>query len=404
MATLHEFPEPRWTERLQGVNGDPTKPLAIYGNCALAFEESPDWIGALTYNELSRSTVIQRNCPSGCAGERWGTTQVGLATKWFHSLRIFAPTSVVGQAAEDTSKQFRFHPVRQYLSSLTWDGVVRNERWLKTYLKVPLTDFTSAVGDKWLMSAVARAFKPGCKADYCLILEGSQGIRKSTALRTLASDEFFSDMIGHDLSNKDSAILCAGAWIIEHSELESLSNSGLGALKAFFSRVEDHYRPPYGRYSERFPRQCVFAGTTNEDEYLVDPTGNRRFWPVRCTDQADIDGLARDRDQLWAEAVYRYRTVGMWWLEDWEEQAAKKEQESRIGQHPWTEPIAEWIKAKKLTNVSSREVIEQCPALPKNIQLNLSNERIISHCLRSPLIGFELYRRDGYRRYRKSAK
>src|SRR5262249_37220105 len=139
-------------------------------------------------------------------------------------------------------------------------------RWLILYLGADDTPFVRTVGRKWLISAVARAFQPGCKADCCLILEGPQGIQKSTALRILAGPELYSEFMGADLGSKEAAMQCDGSWIIELAELASVHSSrSQTAVKAFLSRAEDIYRRPYDRHVSRVPRQCIFAGTTNCD-------------------------------------------------------------------------------------------------------------------------------------------
>jgi hypothetical protein len=161
---------------------------------------------------------------------------------------------------------------------LHWDGVERLDRWLSTYLGADDSDYSRAVGSRWLISAVARTFQPGAKADCCLILEGPQGIRKSTALRTIAG-EYFTDELA-DLGSKDAAMQTRGVWIIELSELDSLSHAEVARIKAFMSRTTDRFRPPYGMRLVESPRQCVFAGTVNHGTYLRDETGGRRFWPI----------------------------------------------------------------------------------------------------------------------------
>jgi predicted P-loop ATPase len=148
--------------------------------------------------------------------------------------------------------------VKTYPQGLNWDGVERVDHWLSAYLGVEDTEYSRAVGARWLISAVARLFRPGAKADCCLILEGPQGIRKSTALRTLAG-EYFTDELA-DLGSKDAAMQTRGVWIIELSELDSLSHSEVAPIKAFMSRTTDRFRPPYGVRLVESSRQCVFAG------------------------------------------------------------------------------------------------------------------------------------------------
>ncbi len=165
------------------------------------------------------------------------------------------------------------------------------------------------MGSRWLRSAVARTFRPGARADCCLILEGPQGICKSTALRTLAG-EYCTDERA-DLGSKDAAMQTRGVWTIELSELDGLSHSEVARIKAFMTRKTDRFRLPYGMRLVESPRQCVFAGTVNHSTYLRDETGGRRFWPITCG-RIDVDELARDRDQLWAEAKERFATGAVW--------------------------------------------------------------------------------------------
>jgi len=218
-----------------------------------------------------------------------------------------------------------------------------------------------AVGARWLISAVARIFRPGAKADCCLILEGPQGIRKSTALRTIAG-EYFTDELA-DLGSKDAAMQTRGVWIIELSELDNLSHAEVARIKAFMSRTTDRFRPPYGMRLVESPRQCVFAGTVNHSSYLRDETGGRRFWPVVCG-QIDVDALAGDRDQLWAEAKARFESGSAWWLDTIDlVQLATDQQEARYEGDPWEEVIGPWLENKESTTIS--ELLEKCIIKPQ---------------------------------------
>ncbi len=153
--------------------------------------------------------------------------------------------------------------------------------------------------------------------DHMLVLEGPQGKSKSEALRTLAvRDAWYTDRLSH-VASKDAAQEMAGVWLIEIAEMDALTRAAASEKKAFLTRRSDRFRPPYGRHQIRLPRQCVFAGTINQPfgGYLTDPTGARRYWPVACRSTIDRSGLERDRDQLWAEAVTRFKAHEKWWLE-----------------------------------------------------------------------------------------
>lgn len=199
----------------------------------------------------------------------------------------------------------RFHPVRDYLDSLAWDGKPRIDRWLATYGEVTDSEYASAVGAIVLIAAVHRVMVPGCKFDEMLVLESAQGKNKSTALATLAvREEWFTDDLPLDADTKRLIEAIAGKWIIEAGELKGMRKGEVDALKSTLSRRSDRARLAYGRHPVEIPRQCIIIGTTNSEHYLKDTTGNRRFWPVRCG-EFDVKGLLRDRDQLWAEARVR---------------------------------------------------------------------------------------------------
>jgi len=199
--------------------------------------------------------------------------------------------------------QNSYDPVLDYLNSLEWDGVSRVDDWLVRYCGAQDTPFIRAVGRKVLIAAVRRVKEPGCKFDYILVMEGPQGVGKSTALKILAGgEENFSDaeILGVDKREQQEAV--QGVWIYEVAELDGLSKSEVTRVKVFLSKAVDSARPAYGRARVDRKRRCIFVATTNEDTYLRDTTGNRRFWIVPVG-KIDLVGLARDRDQLWAEAV-----------------------------------------------------------------------------------------------------
>lgn len=245
------------------------------------------------------------------------------------------------------------HPVREYLDALRWDGVERIGTWLTNYLGAELTAYHCEVGARWLISACARIYEPGCQADHMLVLEGKQGLGKSSALKILG-DQWYTDQVP-ELDSKDASQSASGAWIHEMSELDQMGRAEASTAKAFISRRVDRYRPPYGRLVVEVPRSCVFAGTTNGDHYLRDDTGARRFWPVACT-AIDRAGLARDRDQLWAEALRAYRSGRPHWIDSEElTSVCADEQEERRARDPWQETIGKWLVGQ--VDVSVVEVL-----------------------------------------------
>jgi putative DNA primase/helicase len=266
------------------------------------------------------------------------------ATEWMQSadVRVHVSSGIVREAVQCVAYERRFHPVLEWLEGLKWDGTERLSGWLTTYMGVPVSPLAGAFGRKFLISAVARVMRPGCKVDHVLILEGLQGALKSKTLRALVGDDWFTDQIA-DLGTKDSCQDLRGVWVIELSELSAIRPGEVEKVKAYVSRQVDHYRPSYGRRSIDVPRQCVFIGTTNAREYLSDITGNRRYWPVACT-KLDPEAIAQDREQLWAEAVAAFHAGETWWLEDEElRRAAEAEQEARRIVHPWEPIVADWL-------------------------------------------------------------
>lgn len=228
----------------------------------------------------------------------------------------------------------RFHPVKKYLETLTWDGVLRLDQWLvDAFRAVGPHEYLQAVGRKVLVAAVARIYEPGCKFDHMAVLEGNQGEGKSMSLGMLVGPQWFTDSLG-DIHNKDVVDQMIGKWMVEVSELDSIKGREAEAVKAFVSRQVDRVRLSYARRAEDFPRQCIFIGSTNDKEYLTDETGNRRYWPIQV-------GLARrkwlreNRDQLWAEAKFRYELGEKLYLSKELEQVAKGEQEKRFEVDEW---------------------------------------------------------------------
>lgn len=228
-----------------------------------------------------------------------------------------------------------FHPVRDYLSGLRWDGVPRIDTWLRDYLGAVQSEYTRLIGSKWLIGAVARIMQPGCDMRTMLILEGAQEAGKSRAAATLAGEDWFTDYLPN-MHDKESLMQLQGHWIIEVSELASMRRTEVDEIKRFISSRTDTYIKKYSNAQTARPRQCVFIGTTNETDYLKDPTGNTRFWPVRVADKLNVDALSADRGQLWAEALQRYQSNERWWLEGDENQLAKAEQSERMEHDPLT--------------------------------------------------------------------
>lgn len=232
-----------------------------------------------------------------------------------------------------------FHPIIDYFNGLAWDGKPRLETILIDYFGAEDTDLNRAIGKIFLVAVARRIKSPGCKFDTMIVLEGKQGSGKSTALVILAGEENFSDQTLFGQTPQQQAEAMEGVMIFEIAELSGLKHSDISSVKATITRTEDRLRPEYGRFKERWPRQCIFVGTTNDDTYLKDATGNRRFLPV-MTGEIDLKALEKDRDQLFAEAVLLEAKGASITLpkELWD--VAAVEQEKRLPTDPWEDILA----------------------------------------------------------------
>jgi predicted P-loop ATPase len=235
-----------------------------------------------------------------------------------------------------------FDPVRDYLDGVEWDKKPRLDRWLQDYVGAPEHEIVSIFGSKFLIGAVARVYEPGCQMDNMLVFEGKQGTGKTTACAALFGRDYMISSIS-DFKSKEASIALQGRWVAEVAELAALKKTDITDVKKFITETVDQYRPVHGKNTVDRPRRCVFIGTTNERQYLKDATGNRRFWPVPCGN-VDVAAIAKDRDQLWAEAVIRYSKGEPWWLTDLEHVTqAEAIQGDRAEQDPWGEVIDQWL-------------------------------------------------------------
>lgn len=317
--------------RKGGTKAEPTYfPALSHDNVARVLALLRVWNG-LRHDEFAHRTLIleppELNGFTPPSGE-WTDVHTTFLQTWLDRVLGFEPgTQMVNEGIELAAHTKKYHPVRMYLHGLTWDRTPRLDGLLPTYFGTDTNDYLRAVGPKFLISMVARVMRPGCQVDTVPIFEGEQGVLKSSALRVLTGDDWFASS-RIDLANKDGLQALQGKWLVEISELDSFSRHEANRVKSFVTDRVDRFRPPFGRHTKDYPRQTVFAGSTNESHYFTDPTGNRRFWPMRCG-KIGLEALRRDRDQLWAEAVARFDAGEQWWLTPEQERLARVEQRER---------------------------------------------------------------------------
>lgn len=343
---------PSWYQSLRRDNGRVIPDLA---NVLIALRGDPEMDHALAFDEMRWRSIVQRPLPATDEGRlekpvphETDDDDIVRVQEWLQvngMPRIGRET--IGNGFEMLAHERAFHPIKLWLDNVAWDGEPRiysnQGPWLTTYLGAvsqPL-DYLATIGQCFLVSMIARIYEPPCKADYMLVLEGDQGVEKSRACAALA-ERWFGDCLP-DIHTKDAKQYLGDKWLVEVSELSAFSKADIETLKAFITRESEDYRPPYGKLNVVRPRQCVFIGTTNRLAYIKDDTGARRFWPVRVG-KIDVDGLKRDRDQLFAEALALYHDRTSWWPSpELEQKWIKPEQETRVETEAWEADIAAFL-------------------------------------------------------------
>jgi len=340
-----------WKDDFQCAENGSVKPIAYNIELCLRNDKKLDKL--IAYDEFLQCVIFRRTPPwtdeyfasrATKDGTPWcdeDNTRLSSYVTTNHGI-VDTRTEKIQAALGVVAADHKFHPVRQYLRSLKWDGVPRLDTYAQEYLHADasLAEYYRLVVPMWFISAVARVEEPGCQLDYALVLEGEQGDGKTTSLRVLGG-EWYSDASQDDLRDKEAVMKLFGSWIFVFDEGAILSKADARVLKDFLTKVDDDYIPKFSNLKRRFERQCVFALTTNDHQYLSDPTGNRRFWPVLCG-EIDIEKIKADRDQLWAEAYARYKNGERRYpTKDEEAKLIVPEQEKRRRPEVWEELFAE---------------------------------------------------------------
>lgn len=299
--------------------------------------------GCVAYNEMTKGTQVRKAWPWAHAQagelEADSTLLLGLYLNDVYKVGDVSTQNIKDGIATVAYTE-RFHPVREWLQEQEWDREPRLDKWLihvlgesPETLSPSMAEYLKLVGRYWVLGMIWRVMQPGCKFDYCPVLEGKGGLRKSTMVEVLAvRPEWYSDT-KFDLSRgKDAYEQVRGKWVYELGELSSFSKADVNDIKAFISSKTDNYRVAYGEQAQAFPRQCVLVGSTNDKKYLRDRTGNRRFWPIPVRHVIKTEWLERMRGQLMAEAYALYLQGGIAYTpsEDEEKRLFVPMQESRL--------------------------------------------------------------------------
>lgn len=323
---------------------------ATYKNALIYLNIDENLKKLFQFNLFCSRAEISRTPPWGTLGEYPRPIKdsdiLALKTYYIDQYSVEFPVERINEAVDHESNCNAYDPVKDYLTSLKWDGKERVKSWLTEYLSVENSIYTEHVGIMTLVAACARVDKPGVKYDYMLILEGDQDIGKSFVIKVLGGNYYRE--ISMTERDKDTVERMQGAWIIEVPELAVFKKKDIESLKAFITCAEDSQRLPYGRRTEVFPRRSVFIGTINPDNngYLSDTTGNRRFLPVACGKIIKLSDLMRDRDQLWAEAWTIYQKGFPLYIDSKSPVGAeaKARQAYRQTTDEWQDVIEEYIK------------------------------------------------------------
>lgn len=329
-------------------------PFSTESNAIAALRNHPDYAGKIWLDEFAQE-LMYGEVPLD------RTVAIELLV-WFQSVVQMhkLPLSAVERAAVIVGHHNRRHPVKQWLDTLAWDSFPRLANLMPDGFGCERNAYSEAVGRCWLIAMIARIYAPGCQADNMPVFEGSQGIFKSSAMRILGGNWFMESHVDPIRERKEFLQSLQGHWLIEIPEMHTIAGhgeTGINKIKGLISNRSDTYREPYGTKTRPYPRQCIFAGTTNADQWNPDSTGGRRFWPIRCG-AISREWLAENREQLFAEALSEYRAGTAWY--DVPAEAAREEQEARRERDVWEELIIGYCDRQMTDSVTVGDVLTNC--------------------------------------------
>lgn len=384
-------------------------PASCSGNVTNVLR-SKEWSGVLRYDIFRQCVTVTRTPPSILKDKLERNTDEWTdndTTRFSHYLSakygIFVGNHIIEQAVDEFASKITFHPIQEYFDSLKWDGEGRIEKLFPYYFGSESNEYVKGIAKCWMISGVARTYQPGCQCDYMIVLEGKQGSGKTSGLRALVGPRWFSET-ALDLESKDAILALRGNLCVCFDELDSIrGKTRLERVKNFLTRKVDSVRLPYKRKTENLPRSTIFCGTTNEEAFLVDQTGNRRFLPVK-TGEILVKEIERDYEQLWAEAVCLYKNGNSWHPDRELTQLCETEQKVHMFKHPWEEKIYAFLEKRDefwaaKGGITTGIILEECLGKSIGSWVN-SDTQVVGGILRS--FGYLPYAKKGGKRYLKN--
>ena len=352
------------------------KPVGTILNAVHVLSTDERWKGRIRWAKFEKMVVFD--------GKPLRDVDLTRIIMWLDEVYGLRPsTDNLHRAITFVAEANAFHGPCDWLNGLAWDGVPRLDLFLARYLKAEDTPLHRKFSSALFIGACARVFEPGCQLDTMLMLIGKQGVGKSNLCAALPPKRAWLGEAGFDIGNKDAFMALHGKWFYELAECDSLKRASDSAAKAFITCRVDRYRTPFARLAEDHPRETVFLATGNEEEVLSDPTGARRYWPVRVT-SIDIDGLRRERDQLFAEAVNAYLEDEQWWPDgDFEVKHIKPQQAERYEGDAWEDAIRPYLRTMSDSQdprTTINEVASAALDLPVG-KIGTRDQRRIAACL-----------------------
>ena len=319
---------------------------AAFGETVADLIDHVEWAGVFQY-DLFRDRAMAVDPPMKMDAETKGMSDndIQLVRVWFeyHGKKLQTPD--IRAAVELVARKNAYDVRINWLRSLRWDGVDRLSTVLHTYFNTADGPYESLIGVKWFIGMIARAMTPGCQMDYTLVLEGKGGLKKTNAFKALMPVASWYAETTASLGKKDFYENLVGVWLMAFDELDSFSRSDLTGVKKILTSTTDCFRNSYGRYSDDHPRTCCFCGTTNEKQYVKDDAMGRRIWSALVLARIDAEKIARDREQIWAEAFVRWQRGEPWYPDtDAAEALCEEQQEERQETDPWDAYFLAWLK------------------------------------------------------------